>query len=349
MSANLHFMVRVSCMTYNHENYIVDALNGFVMQQTSFPVVYTIVDDASTDNNVQVIKKFVEDNFDLQDDSIAYEKDFDYGHVVFARHHTNTNCFFAVVFLKENHYSQHKTKAPYLKEWMDTKYVAMCEGDDYWTDPLKLQKQVSFLEEHPDYSLCCHRYKIFDQNDGKWEDDYVKKMFEIFPDGFSFGNYENLIKAWMTKTMTLVYRRSCLNTEDLNKYHYRCDEHLNYHLLRNGLGYCCPFVGAVYRRCDSGVFSVLSKKEKFERWCRIRGEMLEYNITDKDLRDDAFVNLRWYLSNKQFCSEMAKVLKVCLISFYKTEGIKATFICSKQLFSSLVKGLKKNDKKSRSN
>ena len=174
-------------------------------------------------------------------------------------------------------------------------------------------------------------------------------MFEKFPDGFSFGNYENLIKAWMTKTMTLVYRRSCLNTEDLNKYYYRCDEHFNYHLLRNGLGYCFPFVGAVYRKCDSGVFSVLSKKEKFERWCRIRGEMLEYNITDKDLRDDAFVNLRWYLSNKQFCSEMAKVLKVCLISFYKTEGIKATFICSKQLFSSLVKGLKKNDKKSRSN
>ena len=69
--------------------------------------------------------------------------------------------YFAVVYLKENHYSQKKSKAPYLTEWEDTKYIALCEGDDYWTDPLKLQKQVDFLERHPDYSLCCHRFKIY--------------------------------------------------------------------------------------------------------------------------------------------------------------------------------------------
>ena len=103
-------LVTVSCMTYNHEPYITDALNGFAMQQTSFPFVCTIIDDASTDRNAEVIRNYVSENFDLQDTSIAYEKDMDYGHVTFARHKTNENCYFAVIYLKENHYSQKKSK-----------------------------------------------------------------------------------------------------------------------------------------------------------------------------------------------------------------------------------------------
>lgn len=147
------FFVRVSCMTFNQSNYIIDALNGFVMQQTNFPFVCTVVDDASTDGEQEVIKNYMQEHFDLQDSSVAYEKDTDYGHVTFAQHKTNKNCYFAVIYLKENHYSQKKSKAPYLTEWMDTKYIALCEGDDYWTDPLKLQKQVGFLEEHEEYCM----------------------------------------------------------------------------------------------------------------------------------------------------------------------------------------------------
>ena len=140
------YLVRTFCATYNHESYITDALSGFVMQETSFPVVYTIVDDASTDRTAEVIREFVKENFALQDTSVAYEKDTDYGHVTFAQHKTNKNCYFALIYLKENHFSQKKSKAPYLTEWMDTKYIALCEGDDYWTDPYKLQKQVDILE-----------------------------------------------------------------------------------------------------------------------------------------------------------------------------------------------------------
>ncbi len=143
----------VRCMTYNQARYITDAMNGFCMQQTNFPFVCTIVDDASTDGEQEVIRQYLNDNFDLQDASIAYEKDEAYGHVTFARHKTNVNCYFAVVYLNENHYSQRKPKAPYLKEWTDNvKYIALCEGDDYWTDPLKLQKQVDFLEANEE---CC--------------------------------------------------------------------------------------------------------------------------------------------------------------------------------------------------
>lgn len=175
------FLVRTFCATYNHESYITDALKGFVMQETTFPVVYTIVDDASTDRTAEVIREFVKENFALQDTSVAYEKDTDYGHVTFARHKTNTNCYFAVIYLKENHYSQKKSKAPYLTEWMDTKYIALCEGDDYWTDPLKLQKQVEILEKDNAISAVVTNSCIVDE-EGKqiklFSDNVVKDNME---------------------------------------------------------------------------------------------------------------------------------------------------------------------------
>ncbi len=335
------YLLRTYCATFNHENYILDALKGFAMQQTTFPVVYTIVDDASTDGTAAVIKQFIGENFDLSDTSVGYDKDMDYGHVTFAQHKTNENCFFAVIYLKENHYSQKKSKAPYLTEWMDSKYIALCEGDDYWTDPLKLQKQVDFLEEHSEYSLCCHRYTIYKQNDGTWSEDYVKKLFEKQPEGFSFGNKENLNEAWITKTMTLVYRLACKDEEELKKYKYRCDEHLCYHLLKNGLGFCFPFVGAVYRRCDSGVFSVLSVEQKMRRWCLIRDEMLSRNICDKELRDCVYTQLRRSLFNGERCKETKTVVWTCLKSFYHTEGLKATLVIAKKFLGSYVRGFGK--------
>ena len=205
---DLEYLVRVSCKTYNQANYITDALNGFVIQQTSFPFVCTIIDDASTDGEQEVIEKFVNEHFDKQDISVAFEKETGDCHITFARHKTNGNCYFAVVYLKENHYRK-KSKAPYIKDWSNTKYVALCEGDDYWTDPLKLQKQVVFLEEHPDYSLCCHRFKIYHENTDTWSDDYVEKAFAENPNvkGLVVTNLENF-RTRFTSTLTLCYRRS---------------------------------------------------------------------------------------------------------------------------------------------
>ncbi len=336
-----YWMVCVICTTYNQSGYIIDALDGFVIQQTDFPFVCCIVDDASTDGEQEVIRKYVDENFDIQDISIAFDKDVDYGHVSFAQHKTNKNCYFAVIYLKENHYRK-KSKKPYIKEWEDNaKYIALCEGDDYWTDPLKLQKQVDFLEGHPDFSLCCHRYKIYNQNEGTWDDDYVKRLFEESPNGFSFSNVDNLNRAWITKTVTLVYRNGLVDQSVLAKYQYRCDAHLNFHLLCVGLGYCFPFIGAVYRRCDSGVFSVLDKKERLRRWCRIRCEMLKFNVTDKVLRDHVFVRIRKYLYDHQICREEINVVRVVWKSFYKTEGFSKAFVAAKKIMGSYVKGLKR--------
>ena len=87
------FKVSVSCMTYNQAKYITDAMDGFTMQQTSFPFVCTIVDDASTDGEPEVIRKYVEENFDFSEDSVAFHKETDYAHITYAQHKTNKNCY----------------------------------------------------------------------------------------------------------------------------------------------------------------------------------------------------------------------------------------------------------------
>ena len=160
------FKVCCRCFTFNQAKYITDAMNGFTMQQTTFPFVCTIVDDASTDGEQQVIKQYVEDNFDFSEGSAAFNKETDYAFITYAQHKTNKNCYFAVLYLKENHYSQSKPKMGYLSEWRDMcEYEALCEGDDYWIMPEKLEKQVDYMEKHSCCSLCCHahRERLVDQ------------------------------------------------------------------------------------------------------------------------------------------------------------------------------------------
>ncbi len=153
------FKVCCRCYTFNQSKYITDALNGFTMQQTDFPFVCTIVDDASTDGEQDVIRKYVDDNFDFSEGSVAYHKETDYAHITYAQHKTNKNCYFAVLYLKENLYSKKMgyKKLEYISLWRDKcEYEAPCEGDDYWTDSLKLQMQADFLEKHRSHSMCFH-------------------------------------------------------------------------------------------------------------------------------------------------------------------------------------------------
>ena len=195
------YMVAVRCMTFNQSKYILDALNGFVMQQTNFPYVVMVVDDASTDGEQEVIRQFVTEQFDTADTSIAYEKETDYAHITYAQHKTNKNCYIAVLYLKENHYSQRKPKMPYLAEWRDyVKYEALCEGDDYWIHPQKLQMQVDFLEEHEEYGLVYGKAKSYIQKENKFGKVIGEKRH----------GFEDLILSNGICTLTTLYRISAL-------------------------------------------------------------------------------------------------------------------------------------------
>lgn len=163
---NPEFLVRVDCLTYNHSLYITDAMNGFCMQNTSFPYICTILDDASIDGEQEVITQYLRDNFTILESNQNSETEA--FRQVMAQHITNRNCFFRVVFLKYNHYQLKKRKQPYFDTIESVKYIAMCEGDDFWINADKLQKQVSFLEAHPNHSLCYHAYR---------KDSYINDAF----------------------------------------------------------------------------------------------------------------------------------------------------------------------------
>ena len=120
-------MVSVYCLTYNHENYIRDCLEGFVAQKTAFPFEVIVHDDASTDRTAEIVQE--------------YEKK--YPHI------------FKVIYEEENQYQRHR---PILRDLVlpivRGKYIAICEGDDYWIDDQKLQDQVTILENNPDCHFC---------------------------------------------------------------------------------------------------------------------------------------------------------------------------------------------------
>lgn len=196
------FLLCVRCMTYNQSAYIKDALDGFCMQQTRFPFYVAVFDDASTDGERDVIKCYLFEHFDHSKETGFSEWETDDAYYSFARHQDNSNCHFLVIYLKKNLYKTPK-KDELIKEWCVAKYIALCEGDDYWTDPLKLQKQVDFLETHKDYAICFHEAKIFNQSSGE----FVKDDIRTVP---SETNIMELAKGNYIHTQTVVYRNDPL-------------------------------------------------------------------------------------------------------------------------------------------
>lgn len=205
---NKKYTVCTRCFTYNQAPYIKDALRGFCSQKTSFPVVYVIVDDASTDGEPEVIKRFVYEFFDVNNNEVFRQEESENYRLLFAQHKNNENCFFAVVFLKENHYRLNKPKKPYISEWLDaSKYKAICEGDDYWIDPLKLQKQVDILEGDSSIGLvhtnCHYHYQdsgkvVFDANN-ELGDVYNSTSRQEIINAILYGQYR-------IRTASVLYR-----------------------------------------------------------------------------------------------------------------------------------------------
>ena len=137
-------LVTICCMVYNHEDYIKQAFDGFLIQKTNFDFEIIVHDDASTDNSKNIIEDFA-------------KKD----------------SRFKPIFQKSNKYSKgERITFKYLFPKCNSKYIAICDGDDYWTDPLKLQKQVDFLENNLDYSIVGAKLHNLDQKAGvvsDWE------------------------------------------------------------------------------------------------------------------------------------------------------------------------------------
>jgi len=121
-------LVSICCITYNHENYIRDAIEGFLMQKTDFPFEIIIHDDASTDATADIIREYEEKHPDI----------------------------IKPIYQTENQYSKGEKVALFTYKAARGRYIALCEGDDYWIDPLKLQKQITEMEKHPECYISFH-------------------------------------------------------------------------------------------------------------------------------------------------------------------------------------------------
>lgn len=141
--------VSILCNTYNHEAYIASALDSFLMQKTDFPFEICVHDDASTDKTPEILKRYEASYPDL----------------------------IKVIYQKENQFTQGKLIMELNSARAIGEYLAVCDGDDYWIDPLKLQKQADLLDQHPTVSLCIHAY--YQKSVNSWRN---KELIQYYPE-----------------------------------------------------------------------------------------------------------------------------------------------------------------------
>ena len=161
MKNNNQIKVSVLCMVYNHDKYLKKCLESIVQQQTNFEYEILVHDDCSTDQSIQIIKE--------------YSKE--YPNII------------VPIYEKENQYSKgRKILLDILMPMMRGKYFAICEGDDYWIDSNKLQKQFDFMEKNREFTLCVHNaIKVNNNNKKIGKIQPVKKSKELNCKDFIMG------------------------------------------------------------------------------------------------------------------------------------------------------------------
>ena len=174
MEKEKNIKVSIICTAYNHERYIGQALDGMLMQKTDFDYDIWINDDASTDNTAYIIKK--------------YEEKFpDKIHAIYQ---------------PNNIYSQGISPANLLIEKAKGEYIALCEGDDFWTDCNKLQRQVEYMDKNKDCALCAHAGYY------TYEDGVIKKNLFKISDIECDLPTEKILSDWIYPTASILYRQS---------------------------------------------------------------------------------------------------------------------------------------------
>lgn len=167
-------MVSIYCLAYNHEMYIRDALEGFVTQKTNFKYEVFVHDDASTDGTAEIIQQYAEKYPDIIKPILQTENQYTKGIPIIRT---------------------------YIYPQMSGKYIAICEGDDYWCDIHKLQKQVDFLETHKDYVACVHNTKQINCRTG--EENYINSSHDdmdlVFEKVVARGNAQFQLSSLMCK------------------------------------------------------------------------------------------------------------------------------------------------------
>jgi glycosyltransferase involved in cell wall biosynthesis len=216
-------LVSVTCITFNHENYIEESIKSILAQRTNFPFEVIIHDDASTDKTQEIIKKYA---------SLC------------------PNVIIPIL-QKENHWLNKGINATTTIVWPNArgKYIAWIEGDDYWTDPYKLQKQVNFLEANPDFGMVHTNVNVVDSsNNVIFASDTNKPSGDVFYD---------LLKSAFIVTCSTCFRRDIIHEIlDYAKIHnVKCafDYWLWLHIAMRTKIHYMPEITSAYRSHSGGV------------------------------------------------------------------------------------------------
>lgn len=240
-------IVSICCITYNHEKYLAKAIEGFLMQKTNFQFEIIIGEDYSTDATRNIIE-----NYRLKHPSIQ-------------------------VITSESNVGAMQNEVR-VQQLAKGKYVAMCEGDDYWTDPYKLQKQVDFLEKNHQYIICSHYSKVVNG-----QDQLIYQDANLIPLEYTYEDILNGNKG-ETRTCSLMIR----NTHAIKQLRYqewysRCNAGDRFvKLFATAVTgkkiYVLPEIMSCYRVHSGGVWSLLNPK------VRKRKMRSDFNIIIKNFK-----------------------------------------------------------------
>jgi glycosyltransferase involved in cell wall biosynthesis len=259
--------VSICMITYNHENFIEEAINGVLMQECDFEIELILANDCSLDKTDEVIQSILKThprasiiNYIKQEKNIGMMANF----------------IFALQQCKG-------------------KYIALCEGDDYWTDPLKLQKQVDFLKANGEYSICWTKYLIQYENikgKTKEEPDWIGHLNNNMPYDVDLNN---IFVPYCTYTLTAMFKRDSFDDKLMNTLRYAKDNTLYVIILNRGKGTVLDFYSATYRIHDSGVYSSISKyRQKYNSYLNIKEIVQKIpncnNFNIKTIRNHLLVN-----------------------------------------------------------
>jgi glycosyltransferase involved in cell wall biosynthesis len=300
------FFVSVCMITYNHEAFIEKAIQGVLAQKANFAFELVIGEDSSCDRTRSICEYYVR----LYPGRIRLLPSV-------ARKGMSLN-------------------------FLDTirqcagKYIAFCEGDDFWIDENKLQMQVDFLESNMEYVLSCTNYKTYDTKLKRYMDQGpLKYVTDLSGESFDL---EGAVFHWLTKTLTVVYRRSSFDPDDLPNYQLFRDVHLVFHLLCKGNGYLHYSTTGVYNMHDAGSWSPLSLKSKASVSYRVFEDLYTFNSSNPIIRNRFLLSLRDYLNvsidtspNPLFDADVYRLIKVYVREIYSLPFLRD---CLKRIFKS---------------
>jgi glycosyltransferase involved in cell wall biosynthesis len=220
------YLVNIPMCVYNHENFIAKAIEGILMQRTTFKFKLIIGEDYSTDNSRDIIRQYLSE---YPDKIQALFHDRNLGA------HQNSRVLFRAC---------------------RSKYIALCDGDDYWTDPDKLQKQVDFLEANQDFAACSHFARVLQPN-GEFTEEIIGKFEK------SIFAYRDFAQGYRRiPSASLLFRRFFDESPKLLYSVYGGDRALLFLLSKIGLIRVLEFEGSVYRIHNSSAESTFRTDKK---------------------------------------------------------------------------------------